>query len=217
MMKFALVVLAALALASPLYALKVPSTGSGALARDVQAFLNLVPQQKVLKILRAYAAQDKEFKEMIKLVDSQDTKLFLKDIAAASEMKELVEYVQKAGLDIKLIMKKIQLALHIQSLAPQDAYIKITGGLRGLLVDVGAVIPIEKMQSLYESKRQSSKVFASFIEEITNEKYVKFYSSIPSNEHLLDVVAEAVKVGLDGETVQAYYFVYISARLFLKQ
>ncbi|XP_076622609.1 protein G12-like [Colletes latitarsis] len=217
MMKFALLVLAALALASPLYALKVPSTGSGALARDFQAFVNLVPQQKVLKILKAYAAQDKEFQELMKLVDSEETKLFLKDIAAASEFKELVEYVQNAGLDIKLIMKKIQLALNIQSVAPQAAHVKITGGIRGVVKDIVDVLPVLKLRHLYASKRKSSQVFASFIKEVRSEKYWKYYSSVQSNEHLLNFIAEAVKVGLKRETVEVYYPFYIGARLFLKK
>ena len=119
-MKFAVAILAVLAVASPLTAFKLPATGSGALAKDLQDFVDLVPFEKIVPLVKAYAAKDKEVQVALKVLQSNELKLFFQDVEANSEIKTLLKHIQEAGLDIITLMNKLNDILGLDHISPLE-------------------------------------------------------------------------------------------------
>ncbi|KAK1121395.1 hypothetical protein K0M31_010197 [Melipona bicolor] len=206
-MKTIVALLVVLVAASPLNALKVPATGSGALAKEFQPFIDLVPIDKVLALTKTYLAQDKEFQTGIKLVRGSEVKQWVQDLEHASEFKTLINYIQNNGLDIVAIIKAFNKAIGIPPLfsviraylAPQ---VQITGGIQGYVEDIAAILPLDEMVKLYEDKMEHSKVFKDFVHEIISPKYLPFYQSIYENKHYMNAEDEAAKAGINRHTFQ---------------
>lgn len=206
-MKAIIALLVVLVAASPLNAIKLPATGSGALAKDLQSFVDLIPVEKVLAVTKAYLAQDKEFQTGIKIVRGSEAKQWVQDLEHAAEFKMLINYIQDHGLDIIAIMNAFNKAIGIPPLfsviraylAPQ---IQITGGIQGYLQDVAALLPIEELLKLYEDKIEHSQVFKEVVHEIISVKYLAFYQSIFKNKHYQNAEEEAAKASINRHTFQ---------------
>ncbi|XP_076678759.1 protein G12-like [Andrena cerasifolii] len=199
-MKFALAILAVLAMASPLTAYKLPASGSGALAKELQDLVDLVPFEKIIPIIKAYAAQDKEVQTALKVLQSSELKLFVSDVEAIPAVKHLLKYIQNAGLDIISMINKMNDSLglgHISALDELD--LKISGGIAGLGKDILAVVPVAKIEQAFEEKRKNSKVFNALIHEILKPELVKVYLSLHSNKHYVKLIQEAEQAKIPNE------------------
>ncbi|XP_053989641.1 uncharacterized protein LOC128882099 [Hylaeus volcanicus] len=218
-MKFAMSVLAVLALAGSLNAravhVTVPSTGSGALAKELQDFMDLIPIDRIMVILRAYAAQDKEFQTMMKLVDSKETVLYVKEMQAHPAAKKLLNYMQNAGFDVYLVLKKLNAALGIKRIAPFASH-KITGGLDGLMIDLADELPLKQLSDLRKSKMVNSPVFAAFVKEITSPTYHELYNLAHTSKHVVNIAQQAKQAGIHSIPIEQYYMRFIVARQLLK-
>ncbi|XP_076678748.1 protein G12-like [Andrena cerasifolii] len=215
-MKFALAILAVLAMASPLTAFKLPASGSGALAKELQDFVDLVPFDKVISIIKAYATQDKEFQAAMKVLDSDELKQFVAYAEAIPAVKTLLNHLEQAGLDIISLINKLNDVLglaHISSL--QASEYKISGGLLGFGDDLASVIPVEEISQLAEKKRKTSQVFNDFIHELLKPELVKVYLSLNSNPHYVKLAQEATQANIDTETFAAYFPVLMMSKTIL--
>ena len=216
-MKFTLAILAVLAVVGPLNAYDMPSTGSGELAKDFQDIFDLIPVHELIDITRTYAAQDKEFQLMTKLVKSPDSKKFVTLVEGAPEFKKLMAYVQTNGLDIYSLLNKYNEILNIPPFkplaGPQRA---ITGGVSGYVRDIVDLVPVDKMMDMQQDKMDNSKAFKGLINKITSVEFINFYNSLLQSEVLLKLENHAEQFGLDKETFQHYYGVFLMLTPFNK-
>ena len=197
------------AFASPLNQIKLPATGSGALAKELQPFVDLIPIEKVVALTEIYLTQDKEFQTAIKLIRGSEVKQWVQDIEHASEFKMIMDYIQSNGLDIVALMKAFNKGIGIPPLssviksylAPQ---VQITGGIQGYVRDVAALMSIEDFVKLYDDKMEHSKLFQDLVHELISTKYLPFYQSIFTNKHYQNAENEAAKSGIDRHTFQVY-------------
>ncbi|XP_029051623.2 uncharacterized protein LOC114880133 [Osmia bicornis bicornis] len=216
-MKFTLAILAVLAVAGQLNAYDMPSTGSGELAKDFQDIFDLIPLNELIDITRTYAAQDKEFQLMTKLVRSQDSKEFVALVEGAPEFKKLMAYVQTNGLDIYRLLNKYNEILNIPPFkplaGPQRA---IIGGLSGYVRDILDLVPVDKMMDVQQEKMDNSEAFKGLVNKITSAEFVNFYNSMLQSELLLKLENRAEQVGLDKESFQHYYAIFLMLTPFNK-
>lgn len=201
-MKVIVALLVALVSASPLNALQLPATGSGALARELDPFIDLIPVEKIFEISKAYLAQDREFQIAIKLLNSGESKQWIQEVEQDPEFKHLVNYIQNNGLDIKLLVNYFNKALGIPSLVSRiktffAPHIMITGGIEGYVQDIGSLISMDKFEELYEEKIANSSVFRDFVHEVTSAEYISFYVSIFSNSHYQNLEQQAGDAGIN--------------------
>ena len=215
-MKFAVAILAVLAMASPLTAFKLPASGSGALAKELQDFVDLVPFDKILSRIRVYATQDKEFQAAMQVLDSNELKQFVAYAEAIPAVKTLLNHLEQAGLGITSLINKLNDVLglaHISSLEASEY--KISGGLRGFGDELASLIPLEKFSQLAEEKRKTSQVYNDFIHELLKPELVKVYLSLNSNTHYVKLVQEAEQANIDTEIFTAYLPVLMMSKTIL--
>lgn len=206
--KFTVALLATIAVVSPLYAFRIPATGSGALAKELQDFFDVVPLNEIAVVTRTYLAQDKQFQAMLKLVQSKEGRLFIQDVEAAPVFKKLVNYMQENGLDIYYLINKLNESLNLPHLQPITAA-KITGGVLGYLVDVDKLIPMEKMFEIYEDKVEHSEKFNDYTKTFLSDENVEFYLSLSKNVHFQNIENSATQLGVEKDYFQQSYLFFV--------
>nr|XP_033183501.1 uncharacterized protein LOC117153501 [Bombus vancouverensis nearcticus] len=163
MMKFA-AVLAVLAFASPLNAYLVPRTGNGALAAELQDFVNIIPLDDIVALLHEYMNQDSEMQAWLNYLQTNEFRNLVSGLESIPEFRDLLNYQQNAGLDAYYLANKVNDFLHLAKLVPPNrARRAVTGGIRGYLDQVEAMLPMEQLRALFRQKLANSKVFADFI------------------------------------------------------
>ncbi|XP_017753460.1 PREDICTED: uncharacterized protein LOC108546052 [Eufriesea mexicana] len=209
-MKFAVAMLVFLAAAIPLNAYQLPATGSGALANEMQDFVDILPVDDIVALSKAYATQDEQFRAVMAYLGNTETKEWVQFFEAEPKFISLMNYVQNNGLDIYYLINKLNGALRIPPLVQKlrasltISKVEITGGLDGFLSDLGRIIPLEEILNMFTKKLEHSKVVKDLTHEITSNGFPEFYFSIFNNEHYKRLVDMVATVGVDREVFLAY-------------
>jgi len=69
--------------------------------------------------------------------------------------------------------------------------------MKGLLLDIYNVLPVDEIAAIYEEKLQSSKIFADFIEKIKSPKLQKIIDDLYANQIYKYFVITSREKGLD--------------------
>ncbi|XP_029055196.2 protein G12-like [Osmia bicornis bicornis] len=203
MMKFAFALVAVLALASPLQAYNVPRTGTGVLADDVQEFVDLLPMDEVIKIIHRYVTTDSDVQAVIKFMHSNEFKQLVTEIETMSEIQHIMNYMQKNGLDIYQVVNHINKYLDLEPLTPPTnvRMVRAAGGIRGMLDEVKALVPKEKIRELYKQKLATSKVFAELVAQVKSPEFQNVANKLCDNATFKHMLSEAKKAQVDVEGV----------------
>ncbi|XP_020278924.1 protein G12-like [Pseudomyrmex gracilis] len=202
-MKLALVaVLAFVAVASA--KIEIPNFGRGKLYKDIQEFLDLLPQDEIFAITLEYYSSDKEFKAMVKYLKSKDFKKLVKDVEALPEIEELMDYIHDAGIDIYAIVNSMNDWLGLPRLTPPKDFVKthITGGIRGYVDDIMDILPMDELDELYEHKLETSKEFKKFIKQLESENFQNIVNEVYDHPKFQDLLDHADNAGIDLELIK---------------
>lgn len=196
-MKFALVLLAFVAAASA--KIEIPNFGRGELYKDIQEFLDLIPVEKVVDITVQYYTKDAEFQKAIKYFQNPEFKQLVQDVEALPEIKVLMDYIHNAGIDIYKIVNILNRALDLPPLTPPSFVVgaQITGGIRGYVDDILAVLPIDQLQALYDKKLKESKAFADFIAQLSSDNFQQIVNKVYAHPKTQELLEHARSYGID--------------------
>jgi hypothetical protein len=196
-MKTALVLFALVAASA---AWKIPNIGKGELAKEIQDFLNLMPDDQIMAITLQYLSEDTEFQNMIKYLSSAEFKELVRDVEALPEIKTLMDYVHHAGIDIYYLVNKLNELIGLPPLtAPSNFGIgeQITGGIKGYIKDIESIIPTEDIKALYKKKLETSVVFRKFIAELSSKNFQTIVNKVYANQKFQTLLDHARKAGVD--------------------
>lgn len=202
-MKFALVILVALAVSNPLEAYKVPSVGSGALANELQKFVDLIPLEKINAIISVYKKEDTEFQELLKYLQSSEFKLLVAEIEGFPEFIDIMNYEQRVGLDAYYLINEVNEYLHLSKLTPPFSRAK-TSGIRGFLDEVEALIPLDKLKNLYQDRLKNSAVFAEFINKLKSPTAQSLLNKLCASKNFNNFLSKAKSHGVHLDVVKKH-------------
>lgn len=202
-MKFALVILVALAVSNPLEAYKVPSVGSGALANELQKFIDLIPLEKINAIISVYKKEDAEFQELLKYLQSSEFKLLVAEIEGFPEFIDILNYEQRVGLDAYYLVNEVNEYLHLSKLTPPFSRAK-TSGIRGFLDEVEALIPLDKLKNLYQDRLKNSAVFAEFINKLKSPTAQSLLNKLCASKNFNNFLSKAKSHGVHLDVVKKH-------------
>ncbi|XP_066592046.1 uncharacterized protein [Prorops nasuta] len=208
-MKFTVSVLLLLAAASSINAFKIPDFGKGQLHNDLQDFINVLPVDDIIGIVLEYASIDEEFQKALEYIKSDKFKALVTDVEAIPEVREMMAYLEKSGIYVYKIVNMLNEALGLPSIHParlaaRMTITRITGGLAGLIEDIKTVIPVQKLQDLYNQKLQTSKAFADFIAQLKSQKVQTIVNKVYANEHFQYLLKHAKEVGIDVKAIKDF-------------
>ena len=213
-MKFA-AILVVLAFASPLNAYVVPRVGNGALADEFQDFVNIVPFDEIVALVHEYVQHDPEVQELVSYLQTNEFRNLVSGLEHIPEFVELLNYIQKAGLDAYLLMNQINDYLHLGRLTPSGFHAaRATQGIRGLLDRVESMLNMKEIDALYRQKLNGSTVFAQFIRFLgspTTQKVVDIMcANTVLNNFLLKLKGYGVRLQLGRDFLQNELGLHVS-------
>lgn len=208
-MKFALALLALVATVSALPPIRppieIPNFGRGELYKDIQDFINILPQEEIYVITRTYVLTDAEFQAMVEYFKSEGFKGLVKDVEALHEIKVLMDYIHHAGIDIYKIVNLLNDALGLDRLTPPDFAMitkQITGGIRGYVDDIMAILPMDRLNSMYEEKLKNSPEFAKFVEQLQSDNFQEIVNQVYAHPKFQELLDHADKAGIDLQAIK---------------
>ncbi|XP_047368813.1 uncharacterized protein LOC124956696 [Vespa velutina] len=202
-MKFAIALVAILATAN---AWTVPNLGKGELHKDLQEFVDLIPVDKVIELVKQYIAEDAEVKRGVAYTKTEEFKTLVQEIEAIPEYIKLLNCIYEAGVDSYYLVNRLHKYLGLPELTPPQSFSEygITGGYKGLIEDVKPLIPKEKIKALYHQKLQTSPAFKQFIEHLSSPDFQKVVNTVYANPRFQYIVNKAKQAGLDLERIRDF-------------
>lgn len=200
-MKFALALLAIVATATA--KIEIPNFGKGELHKDIQDFLNLMPVDQIVAITLKYVGEDAEFQNMLKYFKGEEFKGLVKDVEGLPEVRELMNYLEKAGIYMYKMVNRLNDLLGLDHLTPPQILSLLEGndqatkGIRGYIDEIEAILPVEKLRTLYKQKLETSKAFADFVNQLKSPNFQKIVNSVYANEKFKNLLSKAAKAGID--------------------
>ncbi|XP_072742876.1 protein G12-like [Anoplolepis gracilipes] len=202
-MKFALALLALVAFTNIASAnIELPNFGRGKLWRDIQDFIDVLPQEKIIAITLQYYSEDAEFQAMVQYFQSEEFKGLVKDVEALAEIKVLMDYIHNAGIDIYKCVNMLNDILGLDHLTPPNVLNKqiskqITGGIRGYVDDILAILPLDLLDSMYKEKLETSPEFKKFVEQLESENFQEIINTVYVHPTVQKLLKHAEAAGID--------------------
>lgn len=198
-MKLMLTLFAVLAIVGLGQAHQFPDFGSGPLHEDIQDFLDLVPVEEIFQITLDYILEDPEVREIVNhLLTSTLVKDLVKEVETIPELINLMNYVQKNGVDIYFLVNEINKALGIDELIPPRGFhsystMERTGGLTGFFKDIGKVIPIDKFIRTYVQKIKTSTAFIGLVNQLKSNNFQQLVNRLYQIESF-QIIVNGLKI-----------------------
>lgn len=215
-MKLIARVLFVAAMSYSLEALKLPAVGSGELAKDLNDFIDFIPMNKTFQLIRAYVAKDREFQSSMSILSSKEVGFFVNNMEAAPEIADMYFFMQNAGLDIYYIMQKLNERItFLNTEAPSESDVQITGGLAGFVEDLSALLPVEEPLALIQEKLAAGGAFAEYYKKCIDPKFLNFYFKSYMDVHFRILVRMAEIVGVDTAKFQHLFSLLLMIKVFV--
>ncbi|KOX77672.1 Protein G12 [Melipona quadrifasciata] len=178
--------------------LKVETFASSELTKDLQDFLNLVDKKKIMNIVLSYL-EDDEVQRALAVMHSEDFHALVRKVEAMREYQDLVRYLEDAGLDMTSLINKIHKLFGMEDYVPPysiETFANL-GGLKGLVNDVIAALPVDKLEALYEEKLRTSAAFKNLIDKLHSQDFQNIVSTVYKTPVFLEMRRKVIKDGVD--------------------
>jgi len=215
-MKFTSTLFAILAIIGLGQAHQFPDFGSGPLHEDIQDFLDLIPTEEMSKIIIDYISEDPEVQAAINyLLTSTVLRDMMVDVEAIPEVINLINYMQKEGVDIYSLINKINKLLGIDELVPppshlHSAILQRTGGIAGLFEDLKQLIPFAKFIRSYVQKMTTSSAFADFIDQLKSDNFQQVVNKVYRVESVQIILNGLKSSGANVQIVADIMFIVLN-------
>ncbi|XP_046836338.1 uncharacterized protein LOC124431955 [Vespa crabro] len=197
-MKLTVVLVVILAVAN---AWAVPNYDNTELKKDLQEFVNLVPVDKIKKLVLQYAAEDAEIQKGLAYAKSNEFKSMLREVNAMPEYINLLNYIYKTGVDIYKCINCIFGYVQVPKLEPPKSFFEygITGGYNGLIEDVQKLIPKDQIKVLYRQKLETSPAFKELMDHFNSPEFKNLFFTVYYDPRVQHMITVAKQSGLDLE------------------
>ncbi|XP_012535866.1 uncharacterized protein LOC105836404 [Monomorium pharaonis] len=190
------------------FGIKVPSSPSKTLMEELADFAKLIPMEEFFNIIIQYINEDEKVQNALLFMLTPDFHNLLRNLEALKEHQALVVYLEKAGLPIIQSIQQLHHAIGMEKYVPPKIQNflksltktqKIGDGMRGMLMDLYNVLPLDKIDALYKEKMRTSKVFVDFIAKIMSKEMKKIITDLIAHKTSKEFITKTKEKGLDIE------------------
>jgi len=195
------------------FGIDVPVLPSKTLVEELGDFVKLLPVEEIFTTIVQYINEDEKVLKAIEYLTTPEFHDILRELEALKEHQAFVTYLEKIGLPVIEALQEFHRAIGMEEYVPPkikkllESHIKtqkIGDGIQGLLKDLYELLPLEKIDALYEEKIKTSKVFVDFIAKISSKKFYKILSNLGNHEVYKKFVTKTKENGFDFEAI-AYF------------
>ena len=139
------------------------------LMRDFHDFVRVMPVYRIERIVESYM-QDPAFLETIHYMSSEDFAAIMMQIVESEEVQAIFHYAENAPWPWihNLITDELE-KIESRVAGRRDIPVR-TGGLSGLIDDILAVLPMDRLKAMYERKMETRPVFRAVMDIIYGEE-----------------------------------------------
>ncbi|XP_015127123.1 uncharacterized protein LOC107048468 [Diachasma alloeum] len=188
-------------LLSTIFGLKFPSASGRSIARslyvDIHDFLNLLPKEKIAEIFSEYLAKDKEVQAAYQYIRTPEFRKLLSDIEEIDDVSAFLHYLDESGLEIYYLVNEIHKIIGLPSLKPYLTSERISGGVSGLINDILAILPVDKIKALYNEKMEKSPRFKNLVDRLRSPKFQAVIDTLMANQEFQNIIKKAKAAGID--------------------
>ena len=170
------------------------------LSKDIQDFIDLIDMDKVIKIVSAYLDDD-QIQESLRYFRSEEFHVLVRKVEALKPYQNLVQYLHNAGLNIHGLIQMVHKLFNMEDYVPPSgnyfSFFVNRGGMKGLIDDVLASLPMDKFKAMFQEKMKTSPEFQSFVKQVQSQEFEEIVDLIYSEPIFLEMRQKAIEVGLD--------------------
>ncbi|XP_028049883.2 protein G12 [Monomorium pharaonis] len=183
------------------------------LIAELVDFLNLIPAEEFVNIIVKYFNEDEKVQEAIEFLFTNEFHDLLRALEALKEHQAWVVFLEKAGLPIIQAMQEFHRVIGMEDYVPPKIEAlsksliktqKIGDGIDGMLKDLYDILPLDKIDALYEEKMRTSKVYADFVTKITSKEAGKIVHDIGITETYKEFNTKTKERGIDFEKLAIF-------------
>jgi len=188
----------------------VPILPTKTLVEELVDFVNLLPVEELVTKIIEYVNEDEKVAKAIKYLFTPEFHDLLREVEALKEHQALVTYLENVGLPVIAAIQEFHRAIDMEEYVPpkvkkllesQIKTQKIGDGIQGLLKDVYDLLPLDKIDALFEEKIKTSKVFVDFIAKITSKQFFKIINNLITHETYKKFITKTIENGFDFEGI----------------
>uniref|UniRef100_A0A6V7I5S7 Protein G12 n=1 Tax=Bracon brevicornis TaxID=1563983 RepID=A0A6V7I5S7_9HYME len=192
-------------LLSTIFGLKFPGHrqlfNARGLEDDLADFVALIPKEEALELLYQYLDQDKEVQEVLEYVESAEFRTLVKMVENIDDVINFYDYLQESGLDVYAAVNALHELIGLPPLHHKRSVSRITGGVNGLIQDLKAILPIDKIKALYHEKLETSPEFKHLVERLHSPKFQAVVDTLLANEEFQEILNFAKAAGINVQAV----------------
>lgn len=170
------------------------------LSKDIHDFIDLIDMDKVIKIVSSYLDDD-QVQETLRYVRSEEFHVLVRKVEALKAYQNLVQYLQNSGLNMYAFLQKIHKLFGMEDYVPPSgnhfSFFVNRGGVKGLIDELIAILPMDQFKAMFEEKMKSSPEFKKFVDQLHSPEFQQIVDTIYSEPIFLEMRQKAIEVGLD--------------------
>ncbi|XP_012525485.1 uncharacterized protein LOC105830611 [Monomorium pharaonis] len=176
------------------------------LLKELMDFVNLLPMDEVIEIIAKYVTEDIKVREALDFIETSEFDDLMRTLESLNEYQVYVEFLKKVGLPIEESVKqKIQHALSIKDNPSKiESKVQVGDGMEGMFKYLLNVLPLDKIDALYEEKMKTSKVYGDFITKIMSKELDKIVNDLIANDTYKMFITKTKEKGLEFEALALF-------------
>ncbi|XP_017753466.1 PREDICTED: uncharacterized protein LOC108546059 [Eufriesea mexicana] len=185
----------------PVIEVKASVMTSKALSRDIHEFMALVDQKAIQQVVLSYL-EDDEVQRAIEYMYSDRFHNLVHVVENLTEYQQLVQFMEDSGLDMYGLLNKIHHLFGMEDYVPPKPIGKLLsnlGGLKAMVHDVVATLPLDKLKTLYNQKMQTSPAFQEFMTRLQSPEFQTIINTLYTNPLFLEMRQKVIDDGVDLE------------------
>ncbi|KDR08524.1 uncharacterized protein LOC110839463 [Zootermopsis nevadensis] len=171
---------------------------------DLNDFLALVPLDEVLGIALDYLANDEQVQDFVVYLQSEEFHKIILTVEDVKELKDFLKFINDLGIDVYEILNQVHEILGLPPFKP-DKHSRRGVGINGLINDVIAVLPTDKLKELFEEKKETSEDFKALIAAIQSPEFSNIVDALRAIKEYQDLLESLRNKGVDVDNIIALF------------
>ncbi|XP_011299770.1 uncharacterized protein [Fopius arisanus] len=192
-------------LLSTIFGLKFPPASSRTIARslyvDLHDFIDLLPKEEIANIFFDYLANDQQVQNVVQYIQTPEFRKLVSDVEEIEDVLAFYRYLDQSGLEIYDLVNELHKLIGLPNIKPDLMARKITGGVSGLIDDIIAILPVDKIKALYHEKLEKSPEFKNLIERLRSPKFQVVVDTLFANQEFQSILKRAKVAGIDVKAI----------------
>ncbi|XP_063986109.1 uncharacterized protein LOC135167154 [Diachasmimorpha longicaudata] len=173
---------------------------------DLEDFLMLLPIEEISKIGVKYLMYDAEVQEAAQYIRTDEFKLLLMELQKEQEVSDFLKYLNMSGLNVYNIIDFLNDFLGVPHYPRPVLNSKVikTSGVQGMLNEIRAILPYDKIHSLYVEKLKTSEEFRTFIQHFKAPEMQAIVDRLVANKKFIELGFQAHAHGINIEHIVVF-------------